>query len=111
MAFWCGSLANAYVLAKMKVISSGKHLWLRVIVSTVVGQFIDSILFYMLAFYGIWPLEQIIQVAFVQYILKTSWEILAVPLTYRIVSFLKKKEDEDYYDNDTNFNPFKVKVN
>ena len=110
MAFWCGSLANAYVLAKMKVISSGNHLWLRVIVSTVAGQFIDSILFYMLAFYGIWPLEQIIQVAFVQYILKTSWEILAVPLTYRIVSFLKKKEEEDYFDKDTNFNPFKVKV-
>ncbi len=110
IAFWCGSLVNAYFLAKMKVLSSGKHLWLRVIASTAVGQFVDSILFYMLAFYGIWPTQQVIEVAFVQYILKTSWEILAVPLTYKIVSFLKQKEHEDYFDTKTDFNPFKYKV-
>ena len=110
IAFWCGSLINAYVLAKMKVLSSGKYLWLRVIASTAVGQFVDSILFYMLAFYGIWPTQQVIEVAFVQYILKTSWEILAVPLTYKIVSFLKQKEHEDYFDTKTDFNPFKYKV-
>lgn len=110
VAFWCGSLCNAYVLAKMKILSSGKYLWLRVITSTAVGQFVDSILFYMLAFYGIWPTEQVIAVAFVQYILKTSWEILAVPLTYKIVSFLKQKEHEDYFDIKTDFNPFKYKV-
>jgi uncharacterized integral membrane protein (TIGR00697 family) len=110
IAFWCGSLINAYVLAKMKVLSSGKYLWLRVIASTAVGQFVDSILFYMLAFYGIWLTQQVIEVAFVQYILKTSWEILAVPLTYKIVSFLKQKEHEDYFDTKTDFNPFKYKV-
>jgi len=110
IAFWCGSLVNAYVLAKMKVLSSGKYLWLRVIASTAVGQFVDSILFYMLAFYGIWPTQQVIEVAMVQYILKTSWEILAVPLTYKIVSFLKQKEHEDYFDTKTDFNPFKYKV-
>jgi uncharacterized PurR-regulated membrane protein YhhQ (DUF165 family) len=64
----------------------------------------------MLAFYGIWPTQQVIEVAMVQYVLKTSWEILAVPLTYKIVSFLKQKEHEDYFDTKTDFNPFKYKV-
>jgi uncharacterized integral membrane protein (TIGR00697 family) len=109
-AFWCGSLVNAYLLAKMKLRSSGKYLWFRVITSTAVGQLVDSILFYMLAFYGVWPTQQVIEVAFVQYILKTSWEILAVPLTYKVVGFLKSKENEDYYDTKTDFNPFKYKV-
>ena len=106
-AFWSGSLINAYVLAKMKVQSGGKYLWLRVIASTAVGQLVDSALFYFLAFYGIWPLEQVIEVAIVQYILKTSWEILAVPLTYKIVGFLKRVEHEDHFDKNTDFNPFK----
>ena len=106
-AFWSGSLINAYVLAKMKVQSGGKYLWLRVIASTAVGQLVDSALFYFLAFYAIWPLEQVIEVAIVQYILKTSWEILAVPLTYKIVGFLKRVEHEDHFDKNTDFNPFK----
>ena len=110
VAFWCGSLVNAYVLAKMKVQSGGKYLCLRVIASTAVGQLVDSALFYFLAFYGIWPLEQVIEVTIVQYILKTSWEILAVPLTYKIVGFLKRVEHEDYYDKNTDFNPFKYDV-
>ena len=109
-AFWSGSLVNAYVLAKMKIQSSGKYLWLRVIASTAVGQLVDSALFYFLAFYGIWPLEQVIEVAIVQYILKTSWEILAVPLTYMIVGFLKRVEHEDHFDKNTDFNPFKYDV-
>lgn len=110
IAFWCGSLVNAYVLAKMKIWSQGKHLWLRMIGSTAMGELVDSALFYVIAFYGIWPSQQVIEVAFVQYILKTSWEILAVPVTYKIVAFLKEKENEDYYDIDTNFNPFKLKI-
>jgi uncharacterized PurR-regulated membrane protein YhhQ (DUF165 family) len=61
-----------------------------------------------IAFYGIWPTEQVISVAIVQYILKTSWEILATPLTYAVVSYLKRKENEDYFDRDTNFTPFKA---
>ena len=100
-------MVNAYVLAKMKVQSGGKRLWLRVIASTAAGQLVDSALFYFLAFYGIWPLEQVIEVAIVQYILKTSWEILAVPLTYKIVGLLKRVEHEDHFDKNTDFNPFK----
>ncbi len=110
LAFWCGSLTNSFVLAKLKILTQGKHLWVRVIGSTAVGELVDSSLFYMLAFYGVWPIQQVIEVAFVQYILKTTWEILAVPLTYKIVAFLKEKESVDHYDLGTNFNPFKVKI-
>lgn len=110
IAFWCGSLTNAFVMAKMKIMTNGKHLWMRTIGSTAVGELIDSSLFYMLAFYGIWPTEQIITVAVAQYFIKTGWEVLATPLTYKVVGFLKRKENEDYYDRKTNFTPFKVKV-
>lgn len=109
-AFFCGSFLNSYVLAKMKVWTKGRFLWMRTITSTAVGELIDSSLFYMLAFYGLWPTEKILQVAFVQYILKTSWEVLATPLTYWVVNFLKRKEHEDYYDLKTNFTPFRVKI-
>ena len=71
---------------------------------------VDSSFFYMLAFYGIWPTSLVIKVAVTQYFLKTAWEVIATPLTYVVVNFLKRKEQEDYYDRDTNFNPFKVKV-
>jgi uncharacterized integral membrane protein (TIGR00697 family) len=110
IAFWCGSLSNSYVMAKMKIFTQGKHLWTRTIGSTAIGELVDSSLFYMIAFYGIWSTSEIIQVALVQYILKTLWEVLATPLTYAVVGFLKKKENEDYYDTHTNFTPFKMKV-
>jgi uncharacterized integral membrane protein (TIGR00697 family) len=110
IAFWCGSLVNAFVLAKLKIYTAGKYLWVRTIGSTAVGEAVDSTLFYFLAFYGIWPLKQIIAVVIAQYCIKTLWEILATPLTYRIVAFLKEKENEDYYDRNTNFTPFRVKV-
>jgi uncharacterized integral membrane protein (TIGR00697 family) len=110
IAFWCGSLSNSYVMAKMKIFTQGKHLWTRTIGSTAIGELVDSSLFYMIAFYGIWSTSEIIQVALVQYILKTLWEVLATPLTYTVVNFLKKKENEDYYDTHTNFTPFKIKV-
>jgi len=110
IAFWTGSLVNAYVLAKMKIWSEGKHLWMRTIGSTAVGELFDSGLFYVIAFYGIWPIEQVISVAMVQYVLKTSWEILATPMTYAVVNYLKRKENEDHYDRDTNFSPFKTSL-
>jgi uncharacterized integral membrane protein (TIGR00697 family) len=110
VAFWCGSLSNSYVMAKMKIWTQGKHLWTRTIGSTAIGELVDSSLFYMIAFYGIWSTSEIIQVALAQYVLKTLWEVLATPLTYAVVGFLKKKENEDYYDTHTNFTPFKIKV-
>jgi uncharacterized integral membrane protein (TIGR00697 family) len=110
LAFWCGSFVNGYVLAKLKIWTQGRFLWVRTIGSTVFGELIDSSLFYVLAFYGIWPIQELIQVALVQYVLKTSWEVLATPLTYWVVNTLKRKESIDHYDIHTNFTPFRVKV-
>ena len=110
IAFWCGSFANSYVLAKMKLRTQGKWLWTRTIGSTVVGELVDSSLFYFIAFYGIWETSDILKVAMVQYLLKSGWEIVMTPVTYRVVGFLKRAENEDYYDRNTNFTPFSVKV-
>ncbi|MFA6312781.1 MAG: queuosine precursor transporter [Sterolibacterium sp.] len=110
MAFWCGSFANSYVLAKMKIATEGKWLWSRTIGSTIVGELVDSGLFYVIAFYGIWPNTQIVQVAIAQYALKTGWEVVMTPLTYRVVNFLKRKEHEDWYDRNTDFNPFRIRM-
>ncbi|MFZ9137905.1 MAG: queuosine precursor transporter [Hylemonella sp.] len=108
LAFWCGSFSNSYVLAKMKIWTKGRMLWSRTIGSTLVGEAVDSGLFYVLAFYGIWPTHQVVAVAVAQYVLKTTWEIVMTPVTYRVVAFLKAKEHEDYYDRHTNFSPFKI---
>jgi len=110
VAFWVGSLVNSFVLAKMKLWTQGRHLWLRTIGSTAIGEAFDSSLFYMLAFYAIWPTTQVIHVALVQYLLKTSWEIVATPFTYWIVGALKRAENRDHYDRDTNFTPFRIKL-
>lgn len=108
IAFWCGSFANSYVLAKMKIATKGKWLWSRTIGSTLVGELVDSSLFYFIAFYGIWQTEDVIKVAVAQYFLKTGWEIVMTPVTYKVVAFLKRRENEDYYDRGTDFNPFKL---
>lgn len=110
IAFTCGSFVNSYVMAKMKIWTEGKALWSRTIGSTVVGEAVDSSLFYFIAFAGIWQLEDVIKVAFAQFMLKTAWEILMTPLTYKVVGFLKRKENEDYYDRGTDFNPFRLKA-
>jgi uncharacterized integral membrane protein (TIGR00697 family) len=110
IAFWCGSFANSFVLAKMKLWTKGRMLWTRTIGSTVVGEAVDSSLFYVIAFYGIWETSDIVKVALIQYVLKTSWEVLSTPVTYKLVSFLKRAEAEDYYDRGTNFNPFRMQT-
>lgn len=109
-AFWTGSFVNSYVLAKMKIATKGRHLWLRTIGSTMCGELVDSSLFYVIAFYGIWSDHQLITVAIAQYLLKTGWEVVMTPATYKIVGFLKRKEQEDFYDRHTNFTPFRLKV-
>ena len=110
MAFWCGSFVNSYVLAKMKVWTGGRWLWTRLIGSTVCGELIDTALFYTIAFGGLWKSSDLIGVALDQYVLKSLWEVIAVPLTYRVVAFLKRAEQEDYYDRHTNFTPFSLKA-
>ena len=110
IAFWAGSLVNAYVMARMKLLTQGRLLWTRTIGSTAVGELFDSSIFYVTAFYGIWPAEQVLSVAIAQYFLKTGWEVLMTPVTYRVVGWLKRKEAEDYFDVGTNFTPFKLSV-
>ncbi len=109
-AFLCGTFVNSYVLAKMKIWTRGRWLWTRIVGSTLCGELVDSILFYFIAFYGRMPQSHLIAVMFTQYLLKSGWEIIATPVTYRIVSFLKRAENEDYYDTDTNFTPFSLKA-
>lgn len=110
IAFWVGSFANSFVLAKMKILTAGRHLWMRTIGSTMVGELFDSALFYTIAFYGVMTNEQLITVTLTQYVLKTLWEVLATPLTYVIINTLKRLENEDYYDRGTAFTPFSLKV-
>jgi queuosine precursor transporter len=110
MAFLCGTFVNSYVLAKMKIWTQGRWLWTRIVGSTLCGELVDSIIFYFVAFYGRMPQSHLIAVMFTQYALKSGWEIVAAPLTYRVVAFLKKAENEDYYDIGTNFTPFSLKA-
>ena len=110
IAFWCGSFVNSYVLAKLKILTRGRWLWTRTIGSTACGEAVDSALFYMLAFYGIWDNRLLLTVTLTQYVLKTAWEALSTPLTYWVVNFLKRAERADYYDTDTNFTPFSLQA-
>ena len=109
-AYLCGEFCNSFVLAKMKIKTEGRFLWMRTIGSTIVGEAVDSLIFYPLAFMGVWPVEQVVAVMMSNYALKVSWEVVNTPLTYRVVAFLKRAESEDYYDRDTNFTPFSLKA-
>jgi len=108
VAFWAGEFANSFVLAKLKVLTAGRFLWMRTIGSTMVGQGLDSLIFYPLAFYGLagWPIEQLWQVVLSQWLIKTAWEALLTPVTYAVVGFLKRREGVDVYDTGTDFSPF-----
>ncbi len=111
-AFWVGEFANSYVLARMKVWTQGKALWMRTIGSTFVGQGLDSLIFYPLAFYGLagWPPEQLMQVVLSQWLIKTAWEAALTPVTYLAVNTLKRREGVDVFDEGTDFTPFRAKV-
>lgn len=109
LAFWAGEFTNAFVMARMKVLSSGRHLWQRTIGSTAAGQAVDSVIFYPLAFLGIWSTEQVITVAVTNYLLKVLWEAVLTPVTYIVIARLKKAEGVDVFDTDTNFTPFSIR--
>jgi uncharacterized integral membrane protein (TIGR00697 family) len=109
-AFWCGSFVNSYVMAKMKIWSNGRWLWTRTVGSTLCGELVDTALFYSIAFFGLWDSTLLETVMLTQYVLKSGWEIVMTPVTYRIVGFLKRAEQEDYYDRDTNFTPFSLRT-
>jgi uncharacterized integral membrane protein (TIGR00697 family) len=108
IAVFAGDILNNFILAKMKILTAGKFLWLRTITSTIVGQFVNTLLFYVIALYAIIPNNLLIQSILSGWFLKVMVEVIFTPLTYLVVNFLKKAENEDFYDKDTNFNPLIV---
>jgi uncharacterized integral membrane protein (TIGR00697 family) len=110
VGFFAGEFVNSYTLAKLKLLTRGRFLWTRTIGSTIAGEAADSVLFYPIAFLGIWTTDRVIQVLAANYCLKVLWEVLATPLTYRAVGFLKRAEHEDYYDYNTDFSPFSLET-
>ncbi len=108
VAFWAGEFVNSFVLARMKILTQGKHLWSRTIGSTVFGQAVDSVIFYPLAFLGVWSSAQVLTVLITNWLLKVLWEALLTPVTYAVVGWLKRHEGVDVYDEETDFSPFKV---
>ena len=111
-AYFCGEFANSFVLAKMKILTAGRWLWTRTIGSTIVGEAVDSALFYPLAFYnsGLIPNEILLGIMLAQFVGKVAVEVVFTPITYKVVGVLKRAENEDYYDRDTNFSPFSLKT-
>ena len=112
LAFWAGEFANSFVVARMKVADNGKRMGLRFVASTFVGQGLDSLIFYPIAFYGLegWPTGELMKTVLSQWAIKTGWEIILLPTTVAIVVWLKRREGVDVYDEGTDFSPFKAKV-
>ena len=110
VAYFCGEFCNSYVLAKMKLRTDGRLLWTRTIGSTIVGEAVDSAVFYPVAFLGVWSSALVLQVMLSNYAIKVLWEVLMTPVTYRVVNFLKRAEREDYFDRETNFTPFSLQT-
>lgn len=106
IAFWAGEFVNSYVMARMKVWTDGKALWSRTIGSTVVGQGVDSAIFYPVAFLGIWTTSDVLTVMVSNWLLKVLWEAVLTPVTYVVVGKLKRAEGVDIYDTETDFSPF-----
>ena len=96
IGFWAGEFSNAFILAKLKILTSGKHLWTRTISSTIVGEGVDTALFTTIGFFGLIPNSILIIAILSGYGFKVVYEIIATPITYRIVRFLKKKEEVDH---------------
>ncbi|MEC8561756.1 MAG: queuosine precursor transporter [Pseudomonadota bacterium] len=109
LGFWVGDFINAFVMAKVKVITNGKHLWFRTISSTIFGQAADSLIFYPIAFWGIWNTDTIVKVILFNFCFKVFVEIIMTPFTYAVVHVIKRRENIDHYDIKTDFNPFSLK--
>ncbi|HVO11723.1 MAG TPA: queuosine precursor transporter [Vicinamibacteria bacterium] len=109
-AYFCGEFCNSYVLAKMKLRTEGRWLWSRTIGSTIVGEAVDSAVFYPVAFLGVWSNALVVRVMLSNYVIKVLWEAVMTPFTYKVVNFLKRAEHEDYFDRDTDFTPFSLEA-
>jgi uncharacterized integral membrane protein (TIGR00697 family) len=105
--YWSGEFSNSFVLAKMKIFTNGRYLWMRTLGSTLVGELVDSVIFVAVAsLFGVFPWSLFASLALTNYLFKTGVEVLMTPVTYLLVNFLKHRENEDFYDRGTNFNPF-----
>jgi queuosine precursor transporter len=107
-AYLVGEFANSFILARMKVLTEGRWLWMRTIASTVVGEGLDSLIFITIAFTGVIPASMILSTVLTQWLVKSGYEVLATPLTYAVVGFLKRTEGLDTYDRDISFNPLPI---
>jgi queuosine precursor transporter len=110
VAFWAGEFINSYVMARMKIWTQGRHLWSRTIGSTFVGQGVDSVIFYPLAFWGVWENTAVMTVMVTNWGLKVLWEVILTPVTYAVVGWLKRAEGVDLFDDKTDFSPFRTKL-
>jgi hypothetical protein len=111
LAFWAGEFANSYTMARLKLLTRGRWLWTRTVGSTVVGQAVDTTLVIVLTFAGTYPAATLAKIILTSYLLKVAYEVLATPLTYLVVNFLKRAEHSDAFDAHTNFNPFRFLEN
>lgn len=110
VGYFVGEFANSFALAKMKILTKGRWLWTRTIGSTLVGEACDTVVFYPLAFGGVWSNDLLIAVMIANYFIKVGWEVVATPITYRVVNALKKAEQEDFFDTNTRFTPFSLRT-
>lgn len=110
IAFWAGDFANSYTMARMKLLTKGRMLWTRTVGSTVIGQAVDTTLVVVLTFAGTYPVATLVKTILVGYGLKVAYEVLATPLTYGVVGWLKKAEHSDPFDGDEDFNPFRFRT-
>ncbi len=108
IAYFAGEFSNSFILAKLKILTQGRWLWIRTISSTLVGQLVDTALFVVIAFTGMMPTPVLVAVIVSNYIFKCAVEILFTPITYWVTGWLKQQEQEDVYDTDTDFNPFQL---
>jgi uncharacterized integral membrane protein (TIGR00697 family) len=109
-AYLCGQFLNAYILAKMKVNTKGKKLWLRLVGSTMVAEFIDTLIFALIAFGGLLQGYSMIKFILIGWLFKTILEIIMLPITYKIIYYLKRAEKSDKFDSTTNFSPFNISI-
>lgn len=106
IAFWAGEFANSYTMARMKLITDGRYLWTRTVGSTVVGQAVDTTLVIVLTFAGTFPVHTLVNIIVTGYLLKVGYEVIATPMTYLVVNWLKRAEHSDVFDRHESFNPF-----
>lgn len=110
LAYWSGEFCNSYILAKSKVRTSGRGMWLRFVSSTMVGQAVDTLVFMSIAFIGVFPASAMLTLFVTSWLFKVLWEVIALPISVPFVRWLKEAEREDYFDRQTNFTPFSIRL-